>query len=82
MKKSACDFFREQRTPIPPLTRADLIGQTVVVTGANTGLGFEACLHFAKMGPGKLVLACRNEAKGREAMKSQLIFSKRMRINR
>ncbi|MEO1251469.1 MAG: oxidoreductase [Pseudomonadota bacterium] len=38
-----------------------------VVTGANTGLGFETSLALAQAGC-KVVLACRNEAKAKTAM--------------
>ncbi len=62
------DFVRDQWTPIPPVVTADLEGKTVVVTGANTGLGFEAVKHFARMNPGKLILACRSQRKGDAAL--------------
>ncbi|KAF5326302.1 hypothetical protein D9611_000458 [Ephemerocybe angulata] len=68
MKLGLLTFFSEQWRKIPPVATADLTGQTVVVVGANTGLGFEASKHFARMNPGKLVLACRNEAKGKAAL--------------
>ncbi|KAF5325747.1 hypothetical protein D9611_000466 [Ephemerocybe angulata] len=67
MKKSPLTVYKEQFWTVPPVATADLSGQTVVITGANTGLGFEAAKHFASMGPGKLVLGCRSEVKGREA---------------
>ena len=69
MKKSMLSFFRDQVfDKVPPVVTADLTGQTVVVVGANTGLGFEAAKHFAQMNPAKLVLACRNEEKGKAAV--------------
>ncbi|KAJ7036525.1 hypothetical protein C8F04DRAFT_926460, partial [Mycena alexandri] len=34
----------------------------------NTGLGFEATKHSAAMNPGRLILACRSESKGRVAV--------------
>jgi len=45
----------------------NLSGKSVIVVGANTGIGFEAVKHFAKMKPARLILACRNEKKGQDA---------------
>ena len=44
----------------------DLRGKTAVVTGANSGIGFEAALGLAEKGA-RVVLACRNQAKADEA---------------
>ncbi|RXW16955.1 hypothetical protein EST38_g8899 [Candolleomyces aberdarensis] len=68
MKKTILSFIQDQRFKIPPVIQADLKGQTVIVVGANTGLGFETAKHFSRMGPAKLILACRNEEKGRAAV--------------
>lgn len=40
-----------------------------VVTGANRGIGFEACRQLARRGM-KVILAARDEAKGRDAAES------------
>ncbi|MFC6824399.1 oxidoreductase [Halopelagius fulvigenes] len=45
----------------------DLSGERVVVTGANSGLGFEATTAFARKGA-HVVMACRSRERGREAM--------------
>ena len=44
----------------------DLSGKTIVITGANSGLGFEAAQALAGKGA-QVVLACRDQAKGRAA---------------
>jgi len=68
-KYSFLQFLREQWGHPIPLVREDLAGKVVLVTGANVGLGFEAAKHFASMNPERLIIACRNEAKGEEAVK-------------
>lgn len=39
-------------------------GRTYIVTGANTGLGFEAAKHLAALGAAKVILAVRTLASG------------------
>ena len=39
-----------------------LLGQNAIVTGANSGIGYWAALHLARLGA-NVVLACRNENK-------------------
>ncbi|KUJ08352.1 short-chain dehydrogenase/reductase [Mollisia scopiformis] len=56
----------------PFIPHVDLTGQTIVITGANTGLGFEAAKHFYKLNVSKLILACRNMTKGEAARKAVL----------
>ncbi|CAK5283328.1 unnamed protein product [Mycena citricolor] len=68
MRYTTLDFIIAQWSTQHPVVKADLAGKTVVVIGANTGLGFEASKHFAQMNPGKLILGCRSESKGKEAV--------------
>ena len=46
---------------------SDYSDKTVLVTGANSGLGFEASGQLAEAGWGKVILACRTEDKARAA---------------
>lgn len=66
----------------PPLDPADptsafyrpgaFTDKTVLVTGANTGLGFEAALKIAKMGCKTLILGVRSAEKG-EATRRRIV---------
>ncbi len=44
----------------------DLQGKTIIVTGGNSGLGYESVKAFAQKGA-RVVLACRNVEKGEKA---------------
>ncbi|KAK7458156.1 hypothetical protein VKT23_010064 [Stygiomarasmius scandens] len=63
------DMDKEQSRPMPSVVSADLSGKTVIVTGANVGIGLEAAKHFARMNPSKLIIACRSQEKGEDAKK-------------
>jgi retinol dehydrogenase 12 len=65
------DFIRDQFWRVDPVLHADLTGKTVVIVGANAGLGFEAANHFASMNPKRLVLACRSQEKGQAALEGK-----------
>lgn len=52
-----------------PSTKRDLTGRTVIVTGSNIGLGYEAAKAFYSMGPERLILAVRSVEKGEQAKK-------------
>ena len=77
MKVTVSQWIRDQRTlrkQQPPVANADLSGQTVLGVGDNTGIGLEAVKHFAKMNAGRIILACRNEAKGKAAIESKYAY--------
>jgi NAD(P)-dependent dehydrogenase (short-subunit alcohol dehydrogenase family) len=46
----------------------NLTGKTVIVTGSNTGIGYETALDLYKKGA-KVFIACRNEEKALDAIK-------------
>jgi len=45
----------------------DLTGQVIIITGANSGIGFEATKQLASQ-KATVVMACRNEAKAKKAI--------------
>ena len=64
------DFVYSQLWVVPPLPQADHTGQTVIVTGANVGLGLEAARHFTQFNARKVIVAVRNIEKGEKAKQS------------
>jgi retinol dehydrogenase 12 len=63
-------FFRSQLCVKLPVPTKQFSGQTVIVTGANVGLGLEAARHFVRLNASKVVLAVRSTSKGDAAAKS------------
>ncbi|KAI5918858.1 hypothetical protein F4810DRAFT_552863 [Camillea tinctor] len=53
-------------TPLPDSTRLE--GQTAIITGANSGLGFEASRQLLQLGLSHLVIAVRSQKKGEDAV--------------
>ena len=62
-------FFKSNvRTePRPPSADLDLSGKTVLVTGANSGIGFAAAKQFLEHGASRLVIGVRSLEKGERA---------------
>lgn len=51
----------------PEYPTKSFAGQIIIVTGSNTGLGFEAARHFVRLDAEKVILAVRNLAAGETA---------------
>jgi retinol dehydrogenase-12 len=62
-------FLYGQWTVTPPMPTERYDGQTVIVTGANVGLGLEAARHIVNLGAAKVILAVRSIDKGEAAKK-------------
>jgi NAD(P)-dependent dehydrogenase (short-subunit alcohol dehydrogenase family) len=63
----ALRLLRSQLCVTIPIPTASFTGRTVVITGGNTGLGFEAALHFVRLGASRVIIACRTLSKGLSA---------------
>ncbi|KAF7371273.1 ATP-dependent DNA helicase PIF1 [Mycena sanguinolenta] len=59
-----------------PVPTSDLTGRTFIITGSNTGIGFAAAVHLARLNPARLVLGVRDLKKG-EAAKARIIAETR-----
>lgn len=70
--KTIRTFLWSQFSVTPAESTHDFVGQTVIVTGSNTGLGLEAARQFAKLGCARLILAVRTPSKGEHAKESIL----------
>jgi retinol dehydrogenase 12 len=67
-------FLYSQLLVTPKAPDHSFQSQTVVVTGANSGLGLEAARYFYRLEVSKLVLAVRSLSKG-EAAKEDIVRS-------
>ena len=62
------EFVQDQRKPLPLApTPEGCKGATFIVTGANTGLGFEAAKHLVALSSKRVILGVRSLKKGEEA---------------
>lgn len=61
---SLLGFLYRQFFYRPKPIKADLSGQTAIITGANIGLGFETSRQLLGLGLSRLILAVRSQAKG------------------
>ena len=73
MQLSFFQSVRDQLASVPSVEYEDLSGKTVVVIGANAGIGFEATKHFARMNPDRIILGCRSKARGEAAVTRKTI---------
>ncbi|KAH8645623.1 putative short-chain dehydrogenase/reductase family protein [Xylariales sp. PMI_506] len=63
-------FLRSHTVVRLPKGTESFVGQTIIVTGSNTGLGLEAARHFVHSGAARVILGVRSLAKGNAAKTS------------
>ncbi|OAL45197.1 NAD(P)-binding protein [Pyrenochaeta sp. DS3sAY3a] len=61
------DFLRSQFTKIPHITPINLSHATVLITGANSGIGLETAREILRSQPKRLILAVRSLERGQAA---------------
>lgn len=67
-QSSLLHFWHQQITFKPAVVRdVDLQGHTAIVTGSNSGVGFQTSRQLLDLGLSKLILAVRDEEKGKAA---------------
>ena len=67
MASAVLSWFYSQLFVTPSLPTTSFEGKTVVVTGANRGLGLEATRQFVRLGASKVIMAVRNVSRGEAA---------------
>jgi retinol dehydrogenase 12 len=81
MLKILPGFFWNQWTFTPQLPKDQSFNnQTVIVTGSNIGLGFEAAKHIVRMNAEKVILAVRSAEKGEAAKREIETVTGRTRV--
>jgi NAD(P)-dependent dehydrogenase (short-subunit alcohol dehydrogenase family) len=65
-------FAYSQLFVTPTLPSSDFAGQTIIITGSNTGLGLEAARQFVRLKASLVILAVRDIRKG-EAAKENIV---------
>src|ERR1700759_3126963 len=66
----ALELIHSQWFFTPPYPTQSFKDQICIITGANSGLGFEAARHITRLGANKVILAVRNPDKGAAAKAS------------
>ncbi|KAI4165350.1 MAG: hypothetical protein LQ342_001218 [Letrouitia transgressa] len=69
-------FWKSQLFITPRYPTKQYSNQTVIITGSNCGLGFEAARHFVRLNAAKVILAVRTTSKG-DTARQQILKSEK-----
>lgn len=64
---SVLSFLHSQLFVTPPVPTYDFGGQTIIITGGNRGIGFEAARHLLNLNAKRVILAVRSVQRGQDA---------------
>lgn len=70
-------YIRSQLLVKLPYPEKRFDGQTIIVTGSNSGMGLEGARHLVRLGAAKVILAVRSPERGRAAAESITASTKR-----
>ncbi|KAI1427425.1 putative short-chain dehydrogenase/reductase family protein [Xylaria sp. FL1777] len=70
MAPPVLSYFRSHLFLTLPIPNKTFSGSTIIITGANSGLGLEAARHLVRLDAAKVILAVRDLRKGAEAKAS------------
>ena len=81
MPFTPADWAQSQGKDLPvPLRSQDCEGKTYIVTGANSGIGYECARHLVKLNASRVILAVRDVNKGEVAKKAIEAEAKRQDV--
>lgn len=59
-------LYHDKHYPPPDFTHISFHGKTILITGATSGLGFEAALKFLQQGVSSLIISSRDYVRGQQ----------------
>jgi len=63
-------YLKSQLVTTLPTPTKSFTGQTIIITGSNTGMGLEAARHLVRLDAARVILAVRSTTKGEAAAAS------------
>lgn len=62
-------LYHDKQNPPPDFSHISFRGKTIIITGATSGLGFEAALKFLQQGVSSLIISSRDYVRGHQTQK-------------